>query len=315
MSKLRIVITDSAFPDAEVEKKELAPLDAEITIAQCRTEDDVLAVTPDADALMVQWAPITRRVIERLKHCRFISRYGVGVDMIDLDAAQDHGIKVQNVPDFCVEEVASHTLGLLVTLGRKIVWQDRLVRQGVWSAVPVIGPLNRFRGQTLGLVGVGRIGMRFAEMAAPLGFHIRAYDVRPPKNLGPVQLTDFDTILRQSDYISLHCPLTKETHHLFNAAAFATIKKGCFFVNVSRGGVVDTQALVDALSSGHLAGAALDVFEKEPLPLDDPLLKMDNVILTPHLASYSLDAAAQLRRDVARHVTEFFRRGDNHETR
>jgi D-3-phosphoglycerate dehydrogenase len=133
--------------------------------------------------------------------------------------------------------------------------------------------------------------------------------------LGPVQLTDFDTILRQSDYISLHCPLTKETHHLFNAAAFATIKKGCFFVNVSRGGVVDTQALVDALSSGHLAGAALDVFEKEPLPLDDPLLKMDNVILTPHLASYSLDAAAQLRRDVARHVTEFFRRGDNHETR
>jgi len=309
MSKLHIVITDSAFPDAEVERKELAPLDAEITVAQCRTEDDVLEVTPDADALMVQWAPITRRVIERLKHCRFISRYGVGVDMIDLDAAKDHGIKVQNVPDFCVEEVASHTLGLLVTLGRKIVWLDRLVRQGVWSAVPTIGPLNRFRGQTLGLVGVGRIGMRFAEMAAPLGFHILAYDVRPPENLRPVQLTDFDTILRQSDYISLHCPLTKETHHLFDAAAFVRTKKGCFLVNVSRGGVVDTQALVDALSSGHLAGAALDVFEKEPLPPDDPLLKMDNVILTPHLASYSLDAAAQLRRDVARHVTEFFLKG------
>jgi D-3-phosphoglycerate dehydrogenase len=235
--------------------------------------------------------------------------------MIDLGAAKDHGIEVQNVPDFCVEEVASHTLGLLVTLGRKIVWQDRLVRHGVWSAVPTIGPLNRFRGQTLGLVGVGRIGMRFAEMAAPLGFHILAYDVRPPKNLGPVQLTDFDAILRQSDYISLHCPLSKETHHLLNAAAFAKMKKGCFFVNVSRGGVVDTQALVDALSSGHLAGAALDVFEKEPLPPDNPLLKMDNVILTPHLASYSLEAAAQLRRDVARHVTAFFLRGANHETR
>jgi D-3-phosphoglycerate dehydrogenase len=309
MSKLHIVITDSGFPDAEVEKQELAPLDAEITTAQCRTEDDVLAVTSDADALMVQWAPITRRVIEQLKHCRFISRYGVGVDMIDLDAAKDHGIQVQNVPDFCVEEVACHTLGLLVTLGRKIVWQDRLVRKGVWNAVGTIGTLNRFRGQTLGLVGVGRIGMRFAEMAAPLGFQILAYDIRPPKNLGPVQLADFDTVLRQSDFVSLHCPLTRETHHLINAAAFAAMKKGCFFVNVSRGGVVDTQALVDALSNGHLAGAALDVFEKEPLPANDPLLKFDNVILTPHLASYSLDAVAQLRRDVARHVTEFFLKG------
>jgi len=306
MSKLRIVITDSTFPDANVEKNELAPLDAEITSAHCRTEDDVLAVTRDADALMVQWAPITRRVMEQMKHCRFISRYGVGVDMIDLDAARDHGIKVQNVPDFCVEEVASHTLGLLVAVGRKIVWQDQLVRRGVWSVVSTIGPVNRFHGQTLGVVGIGRIGMRFAEIAAPLGFHILAYDVRPPQNLGPVQLADFDTVLRQSDYLSLHCPLTKETHHLIDAAALAKMKKGCFLVNVSRGGVVDTKALVDALANGPLAGAALDVFENEPLPTDDPLLKLDNVIVTPHLASYSLDAAAQLRRDVARHVTEFF---------
>jgi D-3-phosphoglycerate dehydrogenase len=309
VSKLHIVITDSGFPDAEVEKKELAPLDAEITTAHCRTEDDVLAVTRDADALMVQWAPITRRVIEHMKQCRFISRYGVGVDMIDLDAAKDHSIKVQNVPDFCVEEVASHTLGLLVAVGRKIVWQDQLVRKGVWGVVSTIGPVNRFQGQTLGLVGVGRIGMRFAEMAAPLGFHILAYDVQPPRNLGPVQLADFDTVLRQSDYISLHCPLTKETRHMIDAAAFAKMKKGCFFLNISRGALVDTKALVVALSNGHLGGAALDVFEQEPLPADGPLLKLDNVILTPHLASYSLEAAVQLRRDVARHVTEFFLKG------
>ncbi|HXW13941.1 MAG TPA: C-terminal binding protein [Terriglobia bacterium] len=309
MSKLRIVITDSSFPNADIERKELAPLDADLITAQCKTEEDVLAVTRDADALMVQWAPITRRVIEHMKHCRFISRYGVGIDMIDLDAAKDHGITVQNVPDFCVEEVASHTLGLLVAMGRKLVWQDQLVHKGVWSVVPTIGPVNRFQGQTLGVVGVGRIGMRFAEMAAPLGFRILAYDIQPPKKLGPVQLTDFDTLLRQSDFVSLHCPLNKETRHLMNAAAFAKMKKGSFFLNVSRGPVVDTQALVDALATGHLAGAALDVFEQEPLPADSPLLKFNNVILTPHLASYSLDAAAQLPRDVARHVTEFFLKG------
>ena len=309
MSKLRIVITDSTFPNADIERKELAPLDAELVTAQCKTEEDVLAVTRDADALMVQWAPITRRVMEEMKHCRFISRYGVGIDMIDLEAAKDHGITVQNVPDFCVEEVASHTLGLLLAIGRKLVWQDQLVHKGVWSVVPTIGPVNRFQGQTLGVVGVGRIGMRFAEMAAPLGFRILAYDVQPPKNLGPVQLADFDTLLRQSDFISLHCPLTKDTRHLMDAAAFAKMKKGSYLLNVSRGPVVDSQALVDALSNGHLAGAALDVFEQEPLPADGPLLKLDNVILTPHLASYSLEAAVQLRRDVARHVTEFFLKG------
>lgn len=309
MAKLHIVVTDNGFPDFDVERKELAPLDADITVAQCRTEDDVLAVACDADAIMVQWAPITQRVIGQLKHCRFISRCGVGVDMIDLDAAKDHGITVQNVPDYCVEEVASHTLGLLVAVGRKIVWQDKLMRKGVWSVVSTIGPLNRFQGQTLGLVGVGRIGMRFAEMAAPLGFRILAYDVKPPKNLGPVQLADFDTVLRQSDFVSLHCPLTNETRHLIDAAALAKMKKGSFLLNVARGGVVDTNALLDALSSGHLAGAALDVFEQEPLPADHPLLKFDNVILTPHLASYTLDAAFQLRRDVARHVTQFFQKG------
>jgi phosphoglycerate dehydrogenase-like enzyme len=228
--------------------------------------------------------------------------------MIDLEAAKDLGIVVRNVPDFCVEEVASTTLGFLVAVGRKLVWQDQLVRQGKWSVASIIGPVNRFVGQTLGLVGVGRIGMRFAEMAAPLKFRILAYDVKPPKDLGPVQIADLDTVLQESDYVSLHCPLTKDTRHLINAQTLAKMKKGSFLINVSRGGVVDTDALVDALKSGHLAGAALDVFEQEPLPADSPILKLNNVIVAPHLASYSLDAAAQLRRDVAAHVVEFFQK-------
>ncbi len=306
MPELQIVVTDTGFPDAEVEKQVLSALDAQVTVAKCRTEDDVLAAARNADALLVQWAPISRRVMGQLTRCRFISRFGVGVDMIDLEAARERGIRVANVPDYCVEEVASHTLCFLLAVGKKIFWQDRLLRQGQWNVVPTIGPVSRFLGQTLGIIGVGRIGKRFAQMAAPLGFRIIGYDAFPPPDVTPVQLTDLDTVLRQADYLSLHTPLVKETHHLMNARNFAKLKPGAFLINVSRGGVVDTEALVEALEKGKIAGAALDVFEQEPLPAGHPLLKMDNVLVTPHLASYSLEAALQLRKDTAKRVVEFF---------
>ncbi len=306
MPKLNIVVTDTGFPDADLEKGVLAALDADVTVAHCRTEDEVIAAARDADGLLVQWAPVTRRVMDQLRRCKVISRYGVGVDMIDLDAARDHEIRVANVPDYCVEEVAAHTLCFLLALGRKISWEDRLMHQGTWNVVGTIGAVNRIHGQTLGLIGVGRIGKRFAEMAAPLGLRILGYDVKPPADPGPVTFTDLDTVLRESDFISFHCPLTKETQHLMNAAAFAKVKSGVFLINVSRGAVVDTAALVSALEQGKIAGAALDVFEQEPLPSDHPLLKMDNVILTPHIASYSTEAVLQLRRDTARRVVEFF---------
>jgi D-3-phosphoglycerate dehydrogenase len=308
MPTLQIVITDTSFPETEIEESILSPLKPKITVGRCRTEDEVLAIARDADAVMVQWAPISRQVIAQLTQCRIISRYGVGVDMIDLEAAREHRIKVANVPDFCVEEVATHTLGFLVALGRKIVWQDRLLRQGVWNAANAIRPVNRFRGQTLGLVGVGQIGKRFAELAAPLGLRILGYDIQPPKDPAPVILTDFVTVIRESDYLSLHCPLTKETQHLINAEVCREMKPSSFLINMARGGVVDTAALLEALSSGHLAGAALDVFEQEPLPADHPLTKMDNVILTPHLASYSLEADTQLREGTARNIVEFFQK-------
>jgi phosphoglycerate dehydrogenase-like enzyme len=143
-------------------------------------------------------------------------------------------------------------------------------------------------------------------MAAPLGFRILGYDVNPAADAGPVHFADLDTVLRESDFISFHCPLTQDTQHLMNAAAFEKLKPGAFLINVSRGGVVDTAALVEAVQSKKIAGAALDVFEQEPLPPDHPLLKMDNVILTPHIASYSEEAALQLRRDTAKRVVEFF---------
>jgi D-3-phosphoglycerate dehydrogenase len=306
MPTLQIAITDTSFPETKIEESILAPLKAKITVGHCRTEDEVLAIAGDADAVMVQWAPISRRVIEQLTKCQIISRYGVGVDMIDLEAARDHHIPVANVPDFCVEEVATHTLGFLVALGRKIIMQDRLMRQGLWKVVDAIRPVNRFRNQTLGLVGLGRMGKRVAEMAAPLGMRILGYDIQPPKDPVPVRLADFETVIRESDFLSLHCPLTKDTLHLINAEVLAKMKPGAFLINMARGGVVDTAALLEALSRGQIAGAALDVFEQEPLPPDHPLTKMDNVILTPHLASYSLEAIKQLREDTARNVVEFF---------
>jgi D-3-phosphoglycerate dehydrogenase len=306
MPEIHIVIVDTGFPDSDVEISVLSALDAKVTVAHCRTEDEVLAVARDADALLVQWAPITRRVIEQLTRCKVISRYGVGVDMIDLEAARDHGIRVSNVPDFCVEEVAAHTLCFLLGLSRKIFWQDRLMHQGTWSVVPIIGPVSRLQGQTLGIVGLGRIGMRFARMAAPLGLRILGYDVKPPADLGPILVADLDTVLREADFLSLHCPLTKDTQHLMNAQAFGKLKPSAFLINVSRGGVVDTKALIEALEQKKIAGAALDVFEQEPLPPDHPLVKMENVIITPHIASYSTEAALQLRRDTAKHVVEFF---------
>ena len=306
MSKLHIVITDVAFPDTQVEESLLSSLDATVTVGQCRSEDDVLAIARDADALMVQWAPITRRVMEQLTRCRIISRYGVGVDMIDLQAARDHGIHVVNVPDYCTEEVASQTLCFLLTLGRQIFLIDRLMRQGLWNLVDAVHPITRFASQTLGIVGVGRIGKRVAQLAAPLGIRILGYDIQPPKEPGPVELVDFETLVHESDYVSLHCPLTGATRHLINPQVLGKMKPSAFLINMSRGGLVDTEALVGALSRGQIAGAALDVFEQEPLPAEHPLRRLDNVILTPHMASWSLDAAAQLRRDTARYVVEFF---------
>jgi D-3-phosphoglycerate dehydrogenase len=235
-----------------------------------------------------------------------ISRYGVGVDMIDLVAAREHGIRVANVRDFCIEEVSSHTLCFVLALGRKIVFQDRLIRKGLWQMGEALSPMERFSSQTLGLIGLGRIGMRVAKLATALGFRILGYDVQAPRDPGPVHCTDLETVLRESDFVSLHCPLTEGTRHMINAEALSKMKPSAFLINVARGSVVDTAALVEALSSEQIAGAALDVFEEEPLPAAHALRKLENVILTPHSASASSAAVKQLREQTARNVLEFF---------
>jgi D-3-phosphoglycerate dehydrogenase len=257
--------------------------------------------------LLVQWVKITPAVMDRMPKCRVISRYGIGVDMVDLDAATAHGIIVANVPDFCIEEVSTHTLAFMLSLNRHVWQHNAHVKSGKWGGVPGGAP-TRLSSQTLGVVALGNIGREVARKASALGVKVLAYDpyIKPEvaQALG-VELVGLEDLLRCSDYVSLHCPLVPETRHLIGAAQLALMKPTAYLINMARGPVVDQSALYQALTAGTIRGAALDVLEQEPPSPDDPLLKLDNVIITPHAASWTAEAGAQLRRDTAANVVTF----------
>ena len=308
MAQYKVVLTDFSEPDHDLEVEEFraSGLDLELVRLNARTADDLFPAVADADALLVQWAQITRPVIARLERCKVISRYGIGVDMVDLEAAAERGIWVCNVPDYCIEEVSTHTLTCLLTLNRHLLTHNSHVKSGRWGGVPG-GPPGRLSTQTLGIVGLGHIGREVARKATALGLSLLGFDpylsAEKAAALG-VELTSLEALLRRSDYVSLHCPLNAETRHLIGPAQLGWMKPGAYLLNLSRGAVVDQPALVQALASGQIAGAALDVLEQEPPAANDPLLQMDNVIITPHLASWSGAALIQLRRDTARNVVE-----------
>ncbi len=303
MATCKVVITDFARPDNELEATVLreSGLDIELVRLNARAPEDLIPHVADADALIVQFAPITRQVIETLAHCRIISRYGIGVDMIDVKAATEKGIMVANVPDYCIDEVSASTLANLLCLNRHLVAQDRLVHAGTWAYPPEALPA-RLTGQVLGIVALGRIGRAVAGRALGLGLKVIACDPNlEPTQLGEleVRLVSLEELLRSADYVSLHCPLTDQTRHLIGAAQLAMMKPSAFLINMSRGPVVDQRALYDALAHHRIAGAALDVLEQEPPLPDEPLLRLENLILTPHSASASVQAELQLRCDTA----------------
>jgi D-3-phosphoglycerate dehydrogenase len=306
MAQYKVVLTDFGEPDhsLELEEMQASGLDIEFVRLNARTADDLFPAAADADALLVQWAKITRPVMERLTRCKVISRYGIGVDMVDLQAASDHGIWVCNVPDYCIEEVSTHALTCLLALNRNLVTHNAHVKSGKWGGVPGGAP-GRLSVQTLGIVGLGNIGREVARKAGPLGLRLLGFDpylsAEKAAALG-VELTSLEDLLRRSDYVSLHCPLTDETRHLIGPAQFDLMKPGAYLINMARGPVVDQPALVQALASGKLRGAAVDVLEQEPPAADEPLLRMDNVIITPHIASWTGEALIQLRRDTARNA-------------
>jgi len=296
--RFRVVAIDIVYPDVEVERRLLAEIGADLEARQCRTEDEVLELARGADGIVAASAPCTRRVMEGLERCKVIMKYGVGLDNIDLPAATERGIVVGNTPYFCGEEVATNAMTLLLAAARKLIPLHLGTREGSWGeAKRAVQPVHSLEGQVLGLVAFGNIAKRVARMAEGMMLRVMAYDpyLAPEvfEEHGVVQ-TDFHTLLREADFVSVHTPLTDETCHMFGEAEFRMMKPEAFFINTSRGGVVNERALYQALTEGWIAGAALDVLEEEPINPSNPLLALENVIFTPHSSSLTQEAFSNM---------------------
>jgi len=297
----KIVITDCDHPSVEIEKEILSEIDPEFVLAHCNTEDEVIEVAKDADGIINQYAPISRRVIESLKSCKVIARYGVGVDNINVEAATEHKIIVANVPDYCVDEVSTHSISLILSCARGITLLDRKVRDKKWDFT-LAKPLFRTQGKVLGLFGLGRIAKMVAQKASGFGLKIIAYDPYVSKVNTRTKLVEFSQLLSDSDFVSIHVPLTDETRHLFGENKLRAMKKTAYLINTSRGPIIDEKALCKALENKWIAGAALDVMEKEPPDWKNPLLNLDNLIITPHISFYSEESYIELKTKVAESV-------------
>ncbi|MBP8717711.1 MAG: C-terminal binding protein [Candidatus Atribacteria bacterium] len=304
--KFKIIITDCDHPSVDIERNILSKIDSELILESCRTEDDVIAVASDANAIINQYAPFTRKVIKSLQKCKVISRYGVGVDNIDIQAATEHNIIVANVPDYCVDEVSTHAFSLILACARRITILDRKIRAQKWDFT-LVKPLFRTQGQTIGLFGLGRIARTVAQKATGFGFKVIAYDPYISKVDGKVELVSLDRLLSDSDFISIHAPLTEETKHAFAEKELKMMKKTAYLINTSRGPLVDEQALYVALKEGWIAGAALDVMEKEPPDWNNPLLALQNLIVTPHISFYSEESYVELKTKTAEAVLAVLR--------
>lgn len=273
---------------------------ANVKLASSILEDALVKEVEDVDVIMVAYAKITRKVIEAAKRLKGIVRYGVGIDNIDVKAATDHGVYVVNIPDYGISTVAEYTMCLMLALARKIIHADRIMRTaswGTWTSQPRSVRGVDLEGKILGIIGLGNIGRAVAKRAKAFGMKVIAYDPYIDKSIAEdlgVEMTDLETLLRTSDFVSIHAPLTNETRHMIGERELRIMKRTAYIINTARGAIIDERALVKALSEGWIAGAGLDVYEKEPPALDNPLLKMDNVILSPHIAFYTEEAVRRL---------------------
>jgi D-3-phosphoglycerate dehydrogenase len=292
---VKIVVGDWSWPDFDIEEPIFARINAGVVLSPSSDEDTLATIAADADALLVEYSPITRRVIQVLKKCKVISVEGIGYDNVDVEAAVEAGIVVTNVLGYCVEEVSDHTLALIMACARGLARLNDLVRQGRWE-IGNVRPI-RLRGKALGIVGLGAIGRLVAMKAQGFGLELIGHDPFVPEDRWPpgVKQVDLPTLLRESDFITLHTPLSGATARLISKPEMSLVKKGAYLINTSRGGVVDEDALCDALASGTLAGAALDVTTVEPPPRDSRLLTLDNLLITPHVAYYSEESAREVR--------------------
>ena len=310
MSRFRVVITDFDYGDTAIERSILAPIGAEVVALQAKSEDDLVEAAPDCDAMVNQYARIGARTIALMRRCRVIARYGVGVDIVDVEAATAKGIQVTNVRDYCTEEVADHAIALWLTLARKIVSYDRATHQSVWQW-QTGQPIHRLRGRTAGIVSFGKIGQAIAERARSFGVELLVYDpfITHETVAGKGALrVDKLTLLEHSDVVFMQVPMTPETRHFLGAGEFAAMKPGAIVINTGRGPTVDNRALYEALVDGRIAAAGLDDPEEEPAKraswsaADNPLFSLPNVIVTPHAAYYSEESIRLARETAASEV-------------
>ena len=299
-------------PVCGVDEKTIVAAGGELRFGIAANQAERLRLAERAEVLLVSSAPITREFMSALPRLKGVVRSGIGVDTVDVDAATDLGVMVANVRNFCLDEVSEHALALMLAVTRKIVYADRMIRRGGWVAgvQESLLPMRRLSGRTLGLVGFGQIARRMALRAKAFGLEVLASDPYvSPETAGAlgVQLLPLAELLPKSDFISLHVPLTPETHHLINDNAFALMKPGAILINVARGPVVDETALERALAEGRLAGAGLDVLEEEPIKIPHPLLRFENVVMTCHYASCSLEAYAEMRRVMSEQAAQILR--------
>ena len=292
----KVVVTDYVWDSLDVERGILEGL-AELVALQTNKPAQFLPQAADCDALLNTYAgPITAEVIARMPKCLIIARYGIGVDTIDLDAATAAGIVVTNNPTYCVDEVAEAAMAMILACARKVVYFDRLVREGKWE-ISSGKPICRIAGSTIGLVGFGNIARRVAVRAVAFGMRVLYFDpfVRQGQFDVPGTQVDVDELLGQSDFVSLHAPLTSQTRRMINDGALSRMKATAFLINCSRGPIVDTEALIRALDAGVIAGCALDTTDPEPLPDPHPLRRRANVIINPHAAWYSEQSMSGLQ--------------------
>ena len=299
----KIVICDLDHRDINIEKEVFNAAGIEIDWRSCVTEEEVIAGCADANVLLIQYARISQKVMEALPNLKLVVRYGVGYDTVDTKAARKLGVEVCNVPDYGTNEVADQAMAHTLCLVRKLYMTNSDIRQGDWNFINTM-PVRRISTLTVGIIGLGRIGMEYAKRMNAFGAKIIASeqrDINPPDY---VTMVGLDEVITQSDIISIHCP-ADDNINLIGEKEFAAMKDGVILINVSRGGIVNEEALNKALASGKLSGCGLDVAAKEPLPKDHPLLRHNNVTVSPHMAWYSEESAKELKRKVAEEAVRF----------
>ena len=301
----KVLVTDCVWPSIEPEKAVLARIGAELVVAPDGGENTLAELAKDVDGILTCFAQVTGKVLSAAEKCIVVGRYGVGVDNIAVDVATELGMAVTYVPDYCVEEVSDHVMGLLLTWNRRVAYFDRLVKTSGWGSLSLTMPILRLRGKKLGIVGFGRIGQVVCRKALAFGLEVLASDPFVPAETATqlgAKMVNMPELLKESDFVTLHSPLIPETMNLIGAAELELMKPTAFLVNCARGPLIDEGALYEALKNNRIGGAGLDVLvDAHPAP-DHPLLGLENAIITPHVAFFSEEAVLELEERAAGEV-------------